>query len=142
MYSLTYVSSATIRLRSQDLRRLLGQCNATNQAAGVTGMLLYKDGNFMQVLEGQAGVVRSAYAKIGRDGRHRGLITLLQGPIEERAFPNWSMGFKDLTAAPGSLKDGYNEFMNLSFTGAEFSDNPTQAQALLRIFKQATEGRI
>jgi len=142
MYSLTYVSSATTHLRRQDLRRLLDQSKTTNQGAGVTGMLLYKDGNFMQVLEGEAAVVRGAYAKIGRDGRHHGLITLLQGPIEERAFPTWSMGFKDLTNAPGSLEDGYNEFMNLSFTGAEFSDNPTQAQALLRLFKQTTEGRL
>ena len=142
MYSLTYVSSATRPLRPPDLRRLLDQCNKTNQAAQVTGMLLYKDGNFMQVLEGPEARVRSAYAKIGRDGRHHGLITLLQGPIEERAFPTWSMGFRDLTLAPGSVQDGYNEFMNLSFTGAEFSDNPTQAQALLRIFKQGMEGRL
>jgi hypothetical protein len=142
MYSLTYVSSATTRLTQQDLRLLLDQCNTTNRAADVTGMLLYKDGNFMQVLEGSGACVRSAYARIGRDRRHHGLITLLQGPIRKRAFPNWSMGFRDLTLAPGSFPDGYSEFMNLSFTGAEFTDNPTQAQALLSIFKQGMERRL
>jgi len=142
MYSLTYVSSATIPFEQQDLRRLLTQCNITNQAAGVTGMLLYKDGNFMQVLEGEEASVRGAYAKIERDVRHHGLITLLQGPTKERAFPTWSMGFRDLTRQPVSVPDGYNEFMNLTFTGAEFTDNPTQAQALLRLFKQGMEGRL
>jgi len=142
MYSLIYVSSATVPLETQDLRRLLAQCNITNQAAGVTGMLLYKDGNFMQVLEGEEARVRSAYAKIERDGRHHGLITLLQGPIEERAFPTWSMGFRDLTRPSDSVPDGYSEFMNLTFTGAEFTAKPTQARALLRLFKQGMEGRL
>ncbi len=124
------------------LRLLLDECTTANKATNVTGMLLYKDGNFIQVLEGEEQNVRSLYAKIGRDLRHRGLIALLQGEIAERQFPNWSMGFRELSGAPGSIEKGYSDFMNLSFAPAQFASNPTQAQALLLIFKAGMERNI
>jgi hypothetical protein len=142
VYSLTYVSSAVLPFTKDGLRWLLDECAPANEAVNVTGMLLYKDGNFIQVLEGEEHSVRSVYAKIGRDLRHRGLITLLQGEIAERQFPNWSMGFRELSHAPGSIEKGYSDFMNLSFTPAQFASNPTQAQALLLLFKAGLERNI
>jgi len=110
-----------------------------NKAVGVTGMLLYQDGNFMQVLEGNEHSVRGVYAKIERDPRHRGLITLLQGEIEDRQFPTWSMGFREITRAPGPIEDGYTHFMNSA--DAQFAANPSRAKSLLMKFKQGMEQR-
>jgi len=138
---LTYVSSATTPFSKQALRRLLEQCAVANKAVGVTGMLLYQDGNFMQVLEGNEHSVRGVYARIERDRRHRGLITMLQGEIEDRQFPTWSMGFRELTRDPGPIEDGYTHFMNSSPGDAQFSANPSRAQSLLLKFKQGMEQR-
>jgi len=87
MFSLVYVSSAVTPFSSSDLAALLTKCHERNTATGITGMLLYKDGNFMQVLEGEEPAVRTVYARIGKDPRHRGLITLLEGRQERRQFP-------------------------------------------------------
>jgi hypothetical protein len=106
-----------------------------NRIRDITGMLLYKDGNFMQVLEGDEKVVRAAHGVIAADPRHRGLITLLQGVAPEPQFPNWSMGFKELGADVDN-PEGYNEFLNTQLTGAEFKSDPPKARKLLLTFKE------
>ncbi len=142
MFSLTYVSSAVAPFSREGLRLLLDQCVTANKALSVTGLLLYRDGNFIQVLEGKEQSVRGLYAKIRRDPRHRGLITLLRGEIAARQFPDWSMGFRELSRAPDSSEKGYSDFMNLPFTPAQFASNPTQAQSLLLLFKGGMERNI
>ena len=136
MFFLVYVSSAVRQFSPSELVDLLANCHENNATLGITGMLLYKDGNFMQVLEGDQEVVRPLYAKIGRDPRHRGLLTLLQGPLAERQFPDWSMGFRDLNAPDALSTPGYNEFLNTPLMGAEFSSDPTRCQKLLMMFKR------
>jgi hypothetical protein len=128
------VSSAQKPLSALELRALLEKCNGNNRPRDITGMLLYKDGNFMQVLEGEESVVRSVHNIIAADPRHRGLITLLQGFTPERQFPNWSMGFKDLGADLHN-PEGYSEFLNIPLVGNEFKSDPTKAQKLLLTFK-------
>lgn len=136
MFSLVYVSSA-IRLFSQsELVALLAKSQENNAKLGITGLLLYKDGNFMQVLEGEEKALRTLHAKISHDPRHQGLLTLLQGPLAARQFPDWSMGFRDLNATAVLSLPGYNEFMNTPLTGEEFSLDPTRCQKLLMTFKK------
>ena len=135
MYFLTYVSSATAPFTSDQLRDLLVICGTNNRRDGISGMLLYKDGNFMQVLEGEDTSVRKAHAKIACDPRHRGLITLIQGAQDGRHFPGWCMGFRDL-GADSPKPAGYSEFLNSSLVGDEFAGNPSRAQKLLTMFKE------
>ncbi len=136
LFYLIYVSSAVKPLLSTELGELLAKCHANNTVTGITGILLYKDGNFMQVIEGEKEAVQTLYAKIQRDPRHRGLLTLLQGPLAERQFPDWSMGFRDLTAVDVRSTPGYSEFLNTPLTGAEFSSDLTRCQRLLMSFKK------
>lgn len=136
MFFLVYVSSATQQFSAEDLRALLGTCRKNNAELRVTGMLLYKDGNFMQVLEGDEGAVRGLYERIAADPRHGGEITLQQGFAEDRQFPDWSMGFRDLDAPEARADPAYNEFLNAPLTGQEFSGEPSRAQKLLLTFKR------
>ncbi len=136
MFFLTYASTATRDLSKSDLNELLAQCRKNNAELGITGMLLYKDGNFMQVLEGEESAVRSLYAKIGRDPRHKGEILLQQGNLEERQFPGWSMGYRDLASQEARSIPEYSEFLNTPLTGQEFSANPSRSQKLLLSFKR------
>ena len=99
-------------------------------------MLLYKDGNFMQALEGDEDVVRGLHARIALDQRHRGLITLLEGSVPERQFPDWSMGFRDLDKADGQSAPGYSQFLNTPLTDTVFSSDPARCQMPLTTFRR------
>ena len=136
MISLIYVSIATNPFSGPELIELLEHARRNNKKADVTGMLLYKDGNFMQVLEGEEKTVRALCAKIGRDPRHHKMITLLEVPLTEREFHDWSMGFSNLEAPQAASAPGYSEFLNTPLTADAFAENPSGAQRLLRVFKR------
>jgi len=137
LFFIIYVSSATHPFTNAELLELLTKCRDNNTRLEVTGMLLYKDGNFMQVLEGEEATVRALYAKVERDPRHGGVITLLQGHGEERQFPDWSMGFRDLNSPEAIATPGYSEFLNTPLTGEACLADPTRCQKLLLSFKKS-----
>jgi hypothetical protein len=136
VFFLVYISSATQPFSVDDLSTLLAVSRKNNAELGITGMLLYKDGNFMQVLEGDERTVRALYEKIGVDPRHSGEITLLQGFVDERQFPDWSMGFRDLNSPETRAAQSYSEFLNTPLTGQEFSGDPSRSQKLLLTFRR------
>jgi FAD-dependent sensor of blue light len=137
MFFLAYVSSAVTPFTPAELHELLAKSHENNGQSNISGMLLYKDGNFMQVLEGEERDVRTLFDKIGRDRRHRGVLTLLQGPLAERQFPDWSMGFRDLNAADVMALPGYDEFLSTPLTDPRFASEPTRCQRLLTTFKKS-----
>jgi hypothetical protein len=134
---LVYVSSAIVPFSPAELVDLLAKSRENNAKLGISGALLYKDGNFMQVLEGPAEQVQSLYAKIGRDPRHRGVLRLLEGTQPTRQFVDWSMAFRNLNAPEARTMQGYSEFLNTSLTGSEFVSDPTRCQKLLATFKKS-----
>jgi len=135
MISLVYASSATQLFSDEALKDLLRQSRDNNARLGLTGMLLYKDGNFMQLLEGRESDLMALYAKIERDPRHHGLLKILQRPIAEREFSSWSMGFKNLDDPGLSNMPGYSSFMNEPLTSAGYQADPSRAQSLLGLFR-------
>jgi hypothetical protein len=98
MYRMVYVSSATELFSDTQLKSLLSKSRQSNTAHGITGMLLYKDGNFMQCLEGPKDLVLNLDAKIKSDPRHRGMLVLLKEENVEPQFNEWAMGFKKIDA--------------------------------------------
>jgi hypothetical protein len=136
MFQLVYVSSASQLFSKPDLQALLEQARQNNAKLGVTGLLLYKDGNFMQALEGEEEVVTKLAGTIERDFRHKGVLVLLRDTSEERLFPDWSMGFRDLADQSTAKTPGYSDFMNTPLTGAEFSQDPNRCMKLLLPFKK------
>lgn len=88
-----YISSATYPFTDDDLKALLAVARRKNEPLGLTGLLLYANGTFMQLLEGPASAVDACMAKIGRDPRHTGINMLVRTEVEEREFAEWSMGF-------------------------------------------------
>jgi hypothetical protein len=135
MYSLTYVSSATSLLSRDELRGLLIASRANNDRAGVTGMLLYKGGHFMQVLEGERRAVQAAQAKILSDPRHNSLVVLLQGEVPGRSFKKWPMAFRDLDEPSSRNTPGYDDFLNTPLTDPCFMQDPAASQKLLQAFR-------
>ncbi len=129
MFFLVYVSSAARPFSGKDLRVLLETCRKNNAELGVTGMLLYKDGNFMQALEGDEGAVRGLYERIAADPRHGGEITLQQGFAEGRQFSDWSMGFHDLDSPEARSDPGYSEFLNAPSPAASSPATPPEPRS-------------
>ena len=135
IFYILYVSSATRPFPPEELVQLLAVSRGNNQRDGLSGMLAYRDGNFMQVLEGEEATVLAVYERIERDPRHAGVITLLRGHTPERQFPGWSMAFRDLSAAEGNTLPGYNDFLHAVRDGETFARDPSRCQQLLLSFK-------
>lgn len=134
MHYLVYVSTARHLMNEAELMAILETSRARNTSDHITGMLLYKDGSFMQVLEGRAEVIEKTYARIGKDPRHDGLILLRKGQTERRNFPGWSMGFRAVNAEDLAGIPGFAQIRNGRFTDPAIIDNPHIAITALKTF--------
>lgn len=94
MYQMLYFSAARELLPDAELDSILSASQRNTARDGLTGMLLYAEGSFFQVLEGAEDAVRQTYTRIKSDARHSRIINVLQSPIERRDFADWSMGFR------------------------------------------------
>ena len=131
IYSLAYESQASVPFAEPDLLELLRLSRAKNTRLGVTGILLYRQGTFLQVLEGPRAQVDGLYATISGDARHHAVDTVLVEDREERRFPDWTMGFADVDGHLGDV-DGFNDVLS-SVQGPYGEDSP-QFRELLALF--------
>ena len=93
MHAIAYVSAASWNLLDEQVDRIVAEARARNAVNGITGVLLYCDGNFMQYFEGEADAVRETFARIRASESHYQVNELMNQPIEEREFSDWAMGF-------------------------------------------------
>jgi hypothetical protein len=135
MIQLAYVSNAVQLMSEADLTALLQQARAINAEHGITGMLLYKDRSFLQVLEGDSESVHTIYARITRDARHEKVRTLYDEPIHKRDFSDWTMGFRNLTGSNLESLVGYTDFMDKPDVARTFFEDLTTAKKLLLLFR-------
>jgi len=137
MIAVVYVSSAVELFTTAQLLALLEESRRNNVRDGITGLLLYRGGNFMQLLEGEEDVVRRTHARILNDTRHRQVMTLLQEPIDARAFADWSMAFGNLDDPEVATHPGVSDFLDRPFTDPSFTGNAHRCLTLLRTFRRA-----
>ncbi|MET0297389.1 MAG: BLUF domain-containing protein [Microbacterium sp.] len=119
LYSLVYVSTAVEPFDDPRLEALLEQSRRANARDGITGILLYRRGRFIQFLEGPEGPVRDLVARIGRDPRHTGVRVMIDGHPEARQFEEWTMGYERVREAEGPAPDGFRS----TFDDLEDSDD-------------------
>lgn len=100
LVSIVYFSHAKQPYDDAALLELLRVSRRNNSRNGVTGILLYHDGNFAQVLEGPREAVVETFRRIGGDPAHDGIIATAITPLAARQFPEWSMGFLPADATP------------------------------------------
>ena len=89
---LLYVSRATVPMTETDLVDIVDRSCRKNARLGITGLLLYGRGNFIQVLEGEATRVDELMEVIKQDPRHKDVEILQNAPIRARLFKQWGMG--------------------------------------------------
>ena len=136
MFQIVYVSSAVTEFTKTQLRALLERSREKNLRLGITGLLLYRGGNFMQVLEGPEPAVRELFQRISQDPRQKDIVILIQMAVPDREFPNWSMAFHDLDIEDASALPGYSDFLRHSWTRLEGSADGSIARKLLASFKE------
>jgi hypothetical protein len=136
LYFLIYVSIASDELRSEDLLDLLRVSRENNVRDDITGLLLYKERRFMQLLEGSETAVCATYARIARDSRHHDATVLLQGETDDRDFADWSMGFHAIDDEVARSTPGFSPFLSTKFSVFDFASDPSRAHQLLRIFRR------
>ncbi|WP_130733688.1 BLUF domain-containing protein [Flavobacterium sp. J27] len=93
MYRIIYLSSATTKFTKEDINQLLEKSRDNNQKNEITGLLLYSDGNILQIIEGKQKALKKLYSKIIMDPRHKHIIKVFEGKVTNRIYPNWKMAF-------------------------------------------------
>ncbi len=93
LHEIVYMSLACDAMSPTQLAALMDRARAHNQAAGITGMMIYHEREFMQLLEGERSVIEALFDKIADDPRHQQVYRLWDAPIATRNFDDWTMGF-------------------------------------------------
>ena len=106
---LMYVSRAADSVNQNELVAILKKSKANNVGVGVTGVLCFSAGIFLQVLEGGRSAVSALYNKIANDPRHHDVVLLSYEEVNERSFAGWSMGRANLARLNPSLVMKYSE---------------------------------
>lgn len=96
MRSLVYTSTQTRPITDSELAQILAVGREKNTRLGVTGMLAHKGDNCIGILEGEDDVVHARFDQVQVDPRHTNVRVLLDEPITQRSFPDWSMAFQSL----------------------------------------------
>lgn len=134
MKRLIYVSSAIADLGAAELTGILESARAQNRANGVTGVLLYHDGTFIQVLEGRAQDVDATFARILRAGQHDGVLVLSQSEVPDRLFDGWHMAFARPDRFVTAGEDAVMPFRNLLKDLHDLEGRDLRVAVLLRTY--------
>ena len=106
MFRVVYCSRSVATNQDGGIAALLDQilsvARENNARSGITGALLYNDGCFAQVLEGDALAVQDVFEKIQRDARHNDVLVLEAGVAAERLFAKWDMALAEAADPAGA----------------------------------------
>ena len=106
---LMYASRAADSVDQEALASILKKSTANNPGVGVTGVLCFSGGIFLQVLEGGRSPVSALYNRIANDPRHHDVVLLSYEEVGERSFASWSMGQVNLNRLNPGLLLKYSE---------------------------------
>jgi len=136
MIQMLYISSATEPMSTEDLLGLLRECRENNAAKGITGMLIYGNATFLQVLEGEEEVVDDLFENIRRDPRHSNVEILHRKTIERRQYSDWSMGFKRVSGKELAKIEGMRDFDEQNFNQAYLIEHGNIVSSLMDHFRK------
>lgn len=137
MIQIVYMSFATQNFKSNRLvntKRILDKAAINNKQLNITGMLIYKAGIFLQILEGKRTDVETLMGRIVFDkSNHENIKVLLKQNLEERVFPNWSMAYKEIDNSALSLIESVLPWQKIAKSYP--NDDQVPAVEILKIFK-------
>lgn len=130
---LLYISDALRPMSREDLDAIRDVSVMNNAKLGITGVLFYSAGHFVQLLEGEPDAIHELYEKIVRDVRHRKVRLLVERPVDRRIFTDWNMGLLDLDQHGEDERDQLEELVQLAGQGEVKDDGtPIEMEILSR----------
>ena len=135
LYHLGYVSTEAVKFSEEALVALLSEARNANADRDVTGLLLYREGSFYQVLEGSESAVMATFHGIEGDPRHTEVRILFHGETDAREFADWKMGFLNLDGVDLDTLTGFSDFMTRDAQLQEFLENLSRGKRLALMFK-------
>jgi hypothetical protein len=135
---IVYVSFSNKPLSEQEILDLLTEIREKNRKKMVTGLLLYNNQAFIQVIEGTEHSINSLFNNIKKDPRHGNIVKLLEEEIDARAFPDWSMGFSMISKKESDEIPGFSDFMHAENPEEILQNSKKEVVYLLNKFKMYT----
>ena len=135
LYHLGYVSTEAVKFSEEALVALLSEARNANADRDVTGLLLYREGSFYQVLEGSESAVMATFHDIEGDPRHKEVRILFNGETDAREFADWKMGFLNLDGVDVDTLSGFSDFMTRDAQPQEFLENLSRGKRLALMFR-------
>lgn len=134
---LVYVSSASPLLKAADFEQILRSARSNNSRNGITGLLLFHEGNFIQALEGGWTQVDHTFLRVSTDPRHHNILKIYDRPCLSRDFSDWKMGFRDLAEMPSERTEGISDFLLDPQSKAIAEDSKGAVHKLLLTFRDS-----
>ncbi len=135
LVQLIYCSAAAkADIAKSELDKILEVARLDNAKVGITGILLFREGSFFQVLEGDREAIEALFEKISLDKRHNRIRKILIEPIDERGFAAWTMGYPKITSKELAEIPGLNDFFSRGKSYLELEEG--NAKTLLAAFKE------
>ncbi|SFR53215.1 BLUF domain-containing protein [Thiomicrospira sp. ALE5] len=134
MFELVYTSRASSMMTEIELEELRNEAIYFNSMQQITGLLLYNNGIFLQLLEGEQHDIESLYSKIKQDFRHYDVRQIYSRPIEKRSFGKWSMRFFNV-----SPHQRQTELLDLPSDQLDLTEDwiiPSTAKVLINAFQR------
>ena len=131
-YQIMYSSKASAPMTLTGLEQILTDARAGNEARNVTGALIYVEGVFLQILEGNKDVVRAVMANIARDSRHHSVKIFYEAEVDVAAFGAWRMAYLSPTPEQVSNWVGLPGTATIETLLTDVSRDPNCAPRILR----------
>jgi len=96
-----YISHGTRAETPDSLLSLVQDASAFNKLNNITGVLVYANGKFGQLIEGEPAGIEITVERIRQSRRHKSLLVIGEGATRQRLFPQWSL---QLEADPALLR--------------------------------------
>lgn len=107
--TICYISDSLEHDSRDKLEALYSESKANNIKHNITGILICKNQNFLQVIEGEVTIVNEVFGKIKNDRRHKNVFEVINTTIEERVFEDYNFGFTVINNKLGMLN--LNEYL-------------------------------
>ena len=136
MIQISYISKATKAISQDDLDEILRTSRKNNARLGITGMLLYGNKTFVQILEGEEKAVNELIEKIKRDSRHADFQVLKKKTIDRREYADWSMEFKRVSGEDFQSVKGLENLVEMDFNTTFLENHASIVESLMEHFRK------
>jgi hypothetical protein len=136
---LVYMSDAAADFKTDEVSEILDRSRKNNAAVGISGLLIFHERRFFQILEGSASTIKTCFARIMHDKRHVKQIILESGPAKARAFGQWRMAYARIEDLPAENRNAVFSIYDMVPRNSEERGNDEAVRLRVRDFLASYE---